>query len=190
MRGSLDLRKLFQTNCRRLRYRLFLTLGETMQKVLAATFALMLSTQLAGAGDESLIGTYRLISSQRVILDTGEKEDSYGKNPQGFITYGADGRMMVIIVRSDRVKPAGVDIPDQQRAELHRSMAAYGGTYKLVDDRVEHQIDISWNEVWTGTTVVRDIKRDGERLILTTKPAPFNRDGKMSVNTLVWEKVK
>jgi hypothetical protein len=26
--------------------------------------------------------------------------------------------------------------------------------------------------------------------VYTTKPAPFPRDGKMSINTLVWEMVK
>ena len=69
-------------------------------------------------------------------------------------------------------------------------MAAYGGTYKFYGDRIEHFVDISWNQIWTGTTVVRDVKRDGEQLIFTTKPAPFPTDGKMSVNTLVWERLK
>ena len=69
-------------------------------------------------------------------------------------------------------------------------MLAYGGTYKFDGNKVQHQIDISWNEVWTGTTVIRDIKIDGEKLVHTTRPAPFSGDGKMSVVTLVWQKVK
>jgi hypothetical protein len=46
------------------------------------------------------------------------------------------------------------------------------------------------NEVWSGTKQVRSVKRDGDRLIYSTPPFPFHTDGKMSVNTLVWEKVK
>ena len=42
--------------------------------------------------------------------------------------------------------------------------------------------------MWTGTTVIRDIQRDGDKLIYTTRPAPFAADGKMSVLTLVWQK--
>jgi hypothetical protein len=38
--------------------------------------------------------------------------------------------------------------------------------------------------------VIRDIKKEGDRLVYTTKPAPFSGDGKMSVTTLAWEKVK
>ena len=129
--------------------------------------ALALLPQIAEAADEDIVGTYRLISSQRVILDTGEKEDSYGKNPNGFITYGSDGRMTVVIVRSDRSKPESLEqLTDMQRAELFRSMAAYAGTYKFYGDRVEHYIDASWNEIWTGTTQVRDVKREGDRVVL------------------------
>ena len=158
---------------------------------LALVAALIVLPRLACAADDDIVGTYRLISSNRVTLETGETEESYGKNPSGFITYGRDGRMMAMIVFSNRPKPESLDkMTDQQRAELFRTMLAYGGTYTFHGDSVEHHIDISWNDVWTGTTVTRDIKKEGDRLVFTTKPAPFPRDGKMSVNTLVWEKVK
>jgi hypothetical protein len=153
-------------------------------------FILIVASESANAADESIVGTYRLISSQRLIVDTGEKEDSYGKGPTGFITYGSDGRMMVIITFSNRSKPESLDkLTDQQRADLFRTMLAYAGTYKFSGTQIEHHIDASWNEIWTGTTQVRDIKKDGGRLVFTTKPAPFPRDGKMSINTLIWEKV-
>ena len=82
-----------------------------------AIFALFIASQSASAADESIVGTYRLISSQRLIVETGEKEDSYGKSPTGFITYGRDGRMMGIIVFSNRSKPESLDkLTDQHRA--------------------------------------------------------------------------
>jgi hypothetical protein len=93
--------------------------------MLAATIAALPS--FAIAADDQLAGTYRLISSTRTILETGEVLDTWGKNPNGFIIYGKDGRMLVLIVRRDRPKPESVDkITDQQRADLHRSMTAYG----------------------------------------------------------------
>jgi hypothetical protein len=64
------------------------------------------------------------------------------------------------------------------------------GTYKFDGTTIEHNIEISMNEVWSGTKQVRSVKRDGDRLIYSTPPFPFHTDGKMSVNTLVWEKVK
>ena len=47
-------------------------------------------------------------------------------------------------------------------------MTAYGGTYKFDGSTIEHHIDISWNEVWTGTTQVKSVKRDADRLVYTT----------------------
>jgi hypothetical protein len=142
------------------------------------------------AAQEHLVGTYKLISSKRMIVETGEVLDTWGKSPKGYITYGEDGRMLVLIVSDDRPKPESIEkMTDHQRVDLFRSMTAYGGTYKFDGKRVEHHIDISWNEVWTGTTVVREITKEGDKLMYTSPAAPFNRDGKMSVVTLVWEKI-
>jgi hypothetical protein len=66
-------------------------------------------------------------------------------------------------------------------------MSAYGGMYTFDGKKVEHHVDLSWNEVWTGTTVIREVKVEGDQLIYTTRP-PFGGDGRMSVITVVWEK--
>src|SRR5436190_12778255 len=133
--------------------------------------AILTTATPVNAGDEEIHGTWKLVSSQRILVETGQKFDSWGPNPNGFITYGKDGRMMVIIVRDDRQKEESIEkLTEQQRSDLHKPMAAYGGTYKFHGDRIEHFVDISWNQIWTGTTVVRDVKRDGEQLIYTTKP--------------------
>jgi hypothetical protein len=70
------------------------------------------------------------------------------------------------------------------------TITAYAGTYKFDGTTIEHNIEISMNEVWSGTKQLRIVRRDGDRLIYSTPPFPFHTDGKMSVNTLVWEKVK
>ena len=143
----------------------------------------------ASADEDEFYGTYTLISSTRTLLDTGQVDTS--AQERGFITYGKDGRFLVLIVRGERPKAESIEkMTDQQRADLLRSMTSYGGTYKFDGKTMEHHIDISWNEIWTGTTQFRDVKKDGERLIYTTHPAPNIRDGKMSVTTLVWEKLK
>ena len=79
---------------------------------------------------------------------------------------------------------------DQERTELFKTMLAYGGAYKYDGKTVTHQIDISWNENWTGTSQVRNVKLEGRRLILTTNPAPNAFDGKVSISVLTWERVQ
>ena len=157
--------------------------------IIAALLGGFYSSFPACAADNELAGTYRLVVEQRTIVDTGEIVPV--KNPQGYIMYGQDGRMTAIVVRNPRPKPQSIEkTTDQERADLFRTMTAYAGTYKFDGSKVEHHIDISWNEVWTGTTQVRSVKRDGERLVYKTPPFHFHTDGKMSINTLIWEKVK
>ncbi|HET9814513.1 MAG TPA: lipocalin-like domain-containing protein, partial [Xanthobacteraceae bacterium] len=105
-------------------------------------------------------------------------------------TYTREGRMFVVIVRGERPKPESVaKMSDQQRADLFRSMTAYTGKFKFDEKVIEHDIDISWNEVWTGTKQIRYARREGNRIILTTPQQPRPIDGKVSETTLVWEKV-
>jgi lipocalin-like protein len=112
-------------------------------------------------------------------------------HPQGFITYGPEGRMMVLILRGTRPKPESVDkITDQQRADLFRTMTAYTGTYTIDGASIVHNIDLSWNEAWTGTKQVRYFKKQGDKLELSTLPYRFSGDGFMIINSLVWEKIR
>jgi hypothetical protein len=68
-------------------------------------------------------------------------------------------------------------------------MQAYTGTYEFDGKKVTHHVDISWNQMWTGTDLVRNVRLEGKRVILTTMPAPSPLDGKMNDATLTWEKV-
>ena len=56
---------------------------------------------LAQANDD-ISGTYKLIIEQRKIVETGETVPV--PNPLGYITYGKDGRMLVLIVRHPTAK--------------------------------------------------------------------------------------
>jgi hypothetical protein len=163
--------------------------GGVMRKFLLITAAIMASAPLRAFADDDISGSYKLIVDQRKIVATGEVVST--PNPQGYITYGKDGRLMVLIVRQPRPKPESSDkITDQERIDLYKTMSAYGGTYKFDGKTVEHRVDIAWNEVWSGTTQVRTVTREGDRLTLTTPTYTSQMDGKVSVNILVWEKVK
>ena len=156
---------------------------------------LILSTCLlippgANAQVEQLYGTWRLVSFVREVVGSGERTDVFGKAAQGFLHYGGDGRMSVIIVKENRPKPTEwLKMTDQERAELFRTMNAYAGTFKVEGSRVVHNIDISWNGSWTGTAQPRNFRIDGRTLTLRTDPAVSPIDGKQGTLVLVWEKV-
>lgn len=156
---------------------------------LILTFAAAMLPQYAATATEDLTGTYKLVSSTRTIVETGEVKDSYGKQPKGYIMYGKDGRMLVLITHDGRPTPSRTDMTDQDRADQYRTLNAYGGTYTFHGDRIEHHIDIAANETRVGSTEIREVRREGNRLTYSTKPQPFSGDGKLSVITLVWEKM-
>ena len=159
-------------------------------KVAAAAATSVFVASIALAEGQGFAGNYELVSATRKILDTGQIEDTFGKKPKGLAMYGTDGHFIILISYDGRPKPQSIDkMTDQQRADLHRMMTAYGGTYTFDGSKVVHHIDLSWNEVWAGTTVIREVRRDGDQIIYTARPAPFASDGKMSVVTLVWKKL-
>lgn len=140
------------------------------------------------AAAAGLVGTYRLVSTTAKDLETGA-EESYG-NESGTITYGADGRMIVLLVRGARPRPASLDaMTDAERADLFRTMTAYSGTWSFDGTTVSHHVDVAWNEMWKGTTQQRMVTRDGNRVLLTTHPSPRSRDGRIGTRTMVFEKV-
>ena len=144
-----------------------------------------------GPTRDDLCGTWRLVSDKRTVLATGETDELMGKSPHGFINYGRDGRMMVIIAAEQRPKPQDIGkATGPERAALFNSLTAYAGTYSFDGKTITHHVDISWNEIWTGTDQVRDVNLEGNKLTLTTPPAPNGHDGKMSVTILTWEKME
>ena len=121
-------------------------------------------------------------------METGEVIDSYGPQPRGWITYGPDDRMMVVVAHDNRQKPSYESLSNEQKARLFGSFFSYAGRYELQEGGIIHHIDTSWNESWTGTTMKRFIRLHDGQAIYTTEPFAFSADGRDSVVTLVWEK--
>jgi hypothetical protein len=166
------------------------TATATVMAVVVLAAAIGFTHRTHAQTTNQLVGTYRLISFTRTVVATGETTDIFGKAPQGYITYGRDGRMMVLFVKGERPKPHDLaTMTDQERVDLFKTMYAYSGTYDYDGEKVTHHIDVSWNGNWTGTDQVRSVKFDGRKVVLTTMPAPSPIDGKVTVSVLTWEKV-
>jgi hypothetical protein len=162
-----------------------------MTRLILFVVTILIASEAPLSAQEMLEGTWKLISSQRINLATGVTTDTLGPDPQGFVIYTREGHMMVLITQRERPRAASIDkISSADRERLFSSMLAYTGTYTFDGKTIEHHIDLSWNEVWSNTTQIRDVRKDGDRLIYTTRPAPSPVDGSMGVATVIWEKVK
>jgi hypothetical protein len=141
---------------------------------------------------QQILGTWKLVSYVGEDVASGRRTDVMGAHPSGYIEYGRDGRMMVIIVGTDRNKPAGPVATPAEAQALLTSLLAYAGTYTL-DTRahtVTHHIEVSWDQTRTGESHVRTYRFEGDRLTLTTQPSRDPASGRPSVRTVVWERVR
>ena len=93
-----------------------------MRKLALALIAVAIPYQ-SPADDNEIVGTYKLVSEQRRIVDTGEIVP--GSGSQGFISYDKSGRMLVVLIRSPRPHPENLEkMTDQDRIELFRTATA------------------------------------------------------------------
>jgi hypothetical protein len=76
----------------------------TVVTVLSATLC-FLSATAAFAGDNPLLGTWKLTSYVREVAATGERYNERGEHPNGYLSYAADGRMYAIITWDNRINP-------------------------------------------------------------------------------------
>lgn len=140
---------------------------------------------------DSPVGTWRLVSMDREVLETNAVSHAFGGHAVGLLTYMSDGRMMVMIVDSTRKPPARPTATDAEALGLYRSMLAYAGTYRIQGNEIITHVALSWNQTLTGTDQKRFFKLEDNRLTISTPPlvSAFLRN-QTTVTTLVWERVK
>lgn len=140
-----------------------------------------------------LVGTWRLVHWRAVSEgDGGAAQTTYpmGEDARGFIHYGADGRMSVLIAAADRASFAVDDLlggTDGERAAAFGSFVAYAGTFTVGEGAVTHQLDISLFPNWVGTQQERFATLEGDRLVLST--APILTAGAWRRSELEWARI-
>jgi hypothetical protein len=132
-----------------------------------------------------LIGNWKLLSSTTVLAATGELLEDFGPKPRGSLILTPQGRMAALLTKSER----RFGESDAERALLFHTMIAYSGRYRVEGDRFITTVDVSWNEVWNGTELVRHFRFEDERLLIETSPFPGVRfQGRIIIGRLAWER--
>ena len=119
----------------------------------------------------------------------GAPRQPFGAHPLGYLHYGADRRMYVILISEHRQSPADPQATDLESIALYHSFASYAGTYSVDGDLVRHHIDVCWNQAWTGTTQVRRFAVCGDRLQLSTEPEAAALGGLQGRTDIVWSRI-
>ncbi|HME34299.1 MAG TPA: lipocalin-like domain-containing protein [Candidatus Sulfotelmatobacter sp.] len=133
--------------------------------------------------NDKLVGTWRLVSASSRTSTGEQNETPYGPNPVGFLTYSEDGRVTALISYGGR-KPLSAANRAEEQAEAFKTFVAYAGKYTLSDDKVTHHIEISSIQNYVDKDLVRDIRFQGDQIILITPPTMVN--GKIQTVELTW----
>lgn len=132
-----------------------------------------------------LIGCWRLVSYETTD-SSGRRGRPYG-DAVGRIAYDEKGNMTGQVMRPDRA-PVGVgEAQAQQARAAYLGYIAYFGTYEIAADgrSVVHHVQGSLNPAWVGGDQVRQLRFDGERLILSTET---RKHGVAVLHELTWER--
>jgi Lipocalin-like domain len=133
---------------------------------------------------KQLSGSWKLTSWTIQVIN-GEAAQPFGPNPKGRAVFTPDGFSAFMIARPDR-KPA---TNDADSAALLKSLMVYTGKFTIDGDKLTTNVDLSWNEILTGTAQVRYFKLEGDKLsIRTAEQASAVYPGKKVVGTLTWER--
>lgn len=137
---------------------------------------------------EQIWGSWKLLSFVYKAED-GACFFPYGKEANGIIIYDPKGYMSAVITRTDRPCVSTEDfglLPDFEKIALAKGFMTYAGRYKMLEDRVFHNIEIGYFPNWVGTTFIRFPSFSNGNLVLATPPITL-RDKKFT-GYLVWQK--
>jgi hypothetical protein len=151
---------------------------------LISALILVLVIVTPSLGQQSLVGTYKLVSM--VVEADGKPDEPMGKAPYGYLVI-TPTHFIYFITAENRKFGTSVDA----KAALLDSMVAYAGSYRVEGDKYLQNIEVSFTESQKGKTRVTTYERSGNRLTLITGPIPFPRDlSKTMVSRLMWEKIE
>jgi hypothetical protein len=138
---------------------------------------------------KDIAGTWMLVSV--TLEQDGKKTDFYGPNPQGRATFDPNGRLSVIITRSDLPKFASnnrqAGTPEENKAVVQGSIF-YFGTY-TVDEAAKtlsYHIESCSFPNWNGTDRKHSFNISGDELNLTSSTSSTGTGS----NQQIWERAQ
>ena len=151
---------------------------------LICAFVLVLSIASPSLGQQSLVGTYKVISTDVEV--GGSATQPLGKTPHGYLVLTPTRAVFFFTAENRKFGTSG-----DEKAALFDTLVGWSGTYRLEGGKIVIAMDASFNENWNGKDQVRNWELSGNRLTFTSDPMPFPRDpSKTSVVRQVMEKVE
>ena len=134
-----------------------------------------------------LIGTWRMLSLQIHLEDTGETAEPWGENPPAWLIVTPEFRLMTVGTAGGPRQPPKTDA---EAAALLVGMVCYSGKTRLDGpDRFVTKVDTAWHPIWQGTEQAREFRIEDNILRVRTDPVPHpSYPGRLLRFLLSWER--
>lgn len=123
----------------------------------------------------SIVGTWRLVAAAAHDGNGQPLPPPYGAKGMGRVAFSADGRMMSVVCDGRPELPLGV----------HRDYSSYCGNYTFDGAQLVTTVDAASDPARIGSEQVRDVRFDGDRMIL--RPQPRRSGDRTEQRELTWE---
>ena len=131
----------------------------------------------AAAAVPNVAGVWKLVGGS--MTDPGGKSVGvpYGPRGMGLVSLTSDGRMMAVLI-DGRAK-----LPDGAKREY----SSYCGNYTFDGSRLVTRVDAASDPARIGTDQVRDVRFEGQHMIL--RPPPRPGAGGPEQREITWERI-
>jgi hypothetical protein len=123
----------------------------------------------------SIVGTWRLVAAAAHDGNGQPLPPPYGAKGMGRVAFSADGRMMSVVCDGRLELPLGA----------HRDYSSYCGNYTFDGAQLVTTVDAASDPARIGSEQVRDVRFDGDRMIL--RPPPRRSGDRTEQRELTWE---
>lgn len=153
----------------------------------ASCLALVALDAVAQQLGKQIVGGWTLVSAHNE--KDGKRTEFFGPQPQGYMTFGENGRFSFQVYGQGMKKFAANErmkaTPEEAQSVVHNSIA-YFGTYKVNEDgTMDWKIEQSTFPNQLGRPAKRTVKISGDQLTLTNPGATAG-----GTNVFVWKRAK
>jgi hypothetical protein len=135
-------------------------------------------------GLPDVFGVWRLRSYFLKNVETDERIDPFGAQPNGVLILLPEGRMAALLTPQEQKQPA----TEADEADAFRRMIAYSGLFRLEPpDRFITTVDVAWFKPWVGSRQARKYMLGEDTLDIISDPTrtPLTGDA-LVVGVLSW----
>ena len=153
-------------------------------KRLICALILVLLIVTPSLGQQSLVGTYKLVSLVAEL--DGTPSQTMGKAPHGYLVFTPTHFITFITAENRKFGTS-----EAEKAALFDTLVGYAGVYRVEGDKFIFTSEVSWTEGSAGRTHAETFQLSGNRLTTTVGPMPYPRDpSKTLIRRQVWEKIE